>query len=88
MRFGAFDPRKLLHWSLADLPLVLVVLAALFSWASTPELPAPAAPNALLHSVLDQVRTGEAPSLVEGSGARDPCCIPAQRSGASWPGAP
>ena len=62
-RKTAVDPRKLLQWSYSDLPLILAVLAALFSWASTPDPPPPAVPNALLHSVLGQVSSGTPPPL-------------------------
>jgi len=40
-----FDVRKLLEWSCGDLPMVLAGLAAILSWASTPELPVPLAPD-------------------------------------------
>ena len=40
-----FDVRKLQEWSCGDLPMVLAGLAAILSWASTPELPVPRAPD-------------------------------------------
>ena len=56
MKYGGrrFDLRKLLQWSWSDLPMVLAGLAAVLSWASTPELPVPRSPDHTIHTALNQ----------------------------------
>ena len=48
------DVRKLLEWSWGDVPMVLAGLAAVLSWASTPELPVPLAPDHTIRTALKQ----------------------------------
>lgn len=49
------DPRKLLHWSCSDLPIILAGLTALFSWASMPEYPSFTDPTTEIQVGLSKV---------------------------------
>jgi len=53
-----FDPYKLLVWSWSDVPMVLAGLAAVLSWASTPELPVPRAVDHTIQTALKQQKGG------------------------------